>query len=260
MKYCLTSRQPKTYLKKADEIIVPYKDRRIIPDLAKEYPEVDIVLEITPNTTWDFDEIKEYHILSREKLILCIPEIHPDVIGMIKEANIRFFWGYEINTPYELAAMVNLGVCYVRLGAPLFFQTDIIKKYGIPGRVTANVAHGGYLPHSDGVNGAWIRPEDVDMYEGTIGMIEFSDCDISKEQALFRIYAEQKNWPGSLDMLISNLGADATNRMIPPEFTEARLNCGQRCAALGACRLCYRHFALANPELIKNYVESMNQN
>jgi hypothetical protein len=120
--------------------------------------------------------------------------------------------------------------------------------------VTANVAHDGYLPYEDGVNGSWIRPEDVDMYTA-INVIEFADCDKKKEQALFRIYAEQHAWPGDINLLISNIGKNCVNRMLPSTFTRARLVCGQRCVT-GACQLCYRYFSLANPDLLKPYVPS----
>ena len=53
------------YLKKADEIVVEYRDRRAIPDYAKKYPNACIALEVKPDTQWDFDEIKDYFILAR---------------------------------------------------------------------------------------------------------------------------------------------------------------------------------------------------
>ena len=36
----------------------------------------------------------------------------------------------------------------------------------------------------NGVVGIWIRPEDVELYDEYIDVIEFSDCDLKKEQAL----------------------------------------------------------------------------
>ena len=77
-----------------------------------------------------------------------------------------------------------------------------------------------------------------------------------REQVLFRIYAERKEWSGNLDYIISNLGMEGVmNRMIPPEFQEARNNCKQRCQTGGACRLCYSYLRLANPEFLKQGLE-----
>ena len=60
-------------------------------------------------------------------------------------------------------------------------------------------------------------------------------------------------------MIISNINDDiAYNRMLPRDFTEMRLNCGQKCLSGSACQACYRHFHLADPELIREYAETMN--
>ena len=260
MKFCLRGRQIASYLKKADEIYIEYRDRHAIPDYAKKYPAATLTLEIPPQTEWELAELKEYSILSRGKLKLCLPEMSDPRIDALKEAKIPFFWGYEIGTGYELEALIKLGVCEARITAPLFFQTDYLRNCGIPIRVTANVAHGGYIPTSDGVIGAWIRPEDVNMYEDIITTLEFADCKNNKEQALYRIYAEQHEWPGRVDMIITNINTEAVNRMIPSDFTETRLRCGQRCTTGGACRKCYRHLHLADPELITNYLEAMENN
>lgn len=253
MKYCINGRQEPEYLRKANEVKFEYRDIKALPDYVEKYPEVEAwVVEVGPAQEWNFDLVKETFILSKNKVILCIPDINDPKVRLLQEAKIPYYWGYEITTAYELAAMVYTNVCRVKIGAPLFFDQEAIAKFGIPAMVTANIAHNGYLPYADGVNGAWIRPEDVDMYTA-IEVIDFSDCDKKKEQALFRIYAEQKAWPGKISMLISNINKDCTNRMLPSTFTEARLNCQQRCVT-GNCRLCYRYFELANPELLKSYI------
>lgn len=64
---------------------------------------------------------------------------------------------------------------------------------------------------------------------------------------------EQKEWSGDLNMIITNLNYAGVNRMIPKDFTTARLSCGQRCQSGGHCRLCYRYLELANPTLLANY-------
>ena len=45
MKYCLSSRNQRDYLSKADEIKVEYRDRKEIPDLFERYPEATIILQ-----------------------------------------------------------------------------------------------------------------------------------------------------------------------------------------------------------------------
>ena len=119
-------------------------------------------------------------------------------------------------------------------------------------RLTPNVPYFSYLPGMESVPGSWIRPEDLHLYEDLADSVEFLDCDIKKEQALYRIYAEDKAWSGGLHYIISNISKDATNRMIPPSFTQNRLNCRQRCQEGGVCRACYHILTLANEEFLKD--------
>jgi len=258
MKYSLHLRGcSHEYLKKADEIFIEYRDRRAIPDYAKKYPGACIMLEVPADAQWEMSEIKDYSILSKGKLILCLPDLRDPRLEELKAAAIPFFWGYTITTFWELAAVVKCGASQVRIGAPIFFETEKLQKFNIKKRVYANVAHEGYLPNVDGITGSWIRPEDVEKYEDTFDIIEFADCKENKEEALYRIYAEKHEWPGRVDMIISNIKTDAYNRMIFDEFADTRKHCGQRCVAGSPCRICNRILFLADPTLIKDYKESL---
>lgn len=260
MKFSLHARLSSVlYLKKADEIVIEYRDRRAIPDYAKKYPSACLVLEVMPDTQWDFAEIKDYSILSKGKLTLCLPDLRDPRIADLKASGIPFFWGYTITTFADLNSIIKVGASQARIGAPIFFDTETLQKFNISKRVCANIAHEGYMPFMDGITGSWIRPEDVKDYEGIFDTIEFADCKDHKEEALYRIYAEQKNWPGRVDMIITNIETEAYNRMIPKDFVQARTHCRQRCAAGGACRICYHLLKLADPELLKPYKEQLNK-
>ena len=89
-------------------------------------------------------------------------------------------------------ALKELGACYIKLDAPLFFNLPKVKKIGIPIRAVPNVAYDDNIDRIDGVCGTWIRPEDIDAYGQYIDTVEFGDCDQKKEQAMYRIYAEDK--------------------------------------------------------------------
>lgn len=257
MKYSLSARQDRVYLEKADEIKFEYRDIAVISEYAEKYPKAALVVEVLPAQEWDVDKVKEAFVLSRERLTVCVPKINDPKVDELRQKDIPYYCGYAASTAWELRAMVRTGVSQVKVDGPLFFQQDLLKKFPeIQFRVVANVAHEGYLPF-DGVCGSWIRPEDVGMYEDTISTIEFADCDRKKEQSLFRIYAQHHEWPGKISMLFTNVGAECTNRLLPPDFTKARLNCGQKCQVDSPCHLCYRHFALADEELIRSYKEEV---
>ena len=200
----------------------------------------------------DWQEINDYNIICRGRLIYCFRKIED--VAKCKEINLRFYWGFPVVTYEDLRALRDIGACYVRAEGPLFFDLATVERFGVPVRVVANVATENYFQPTDGVASAWIRPEDVDAYSEYVDALEFEDKDVQKEQALFRIYAEQKEWPGELKMLITNLRHEGTNRMIPPEFAQRRLTCKQQCVSGGRCKICYTLMKLADPEKLRPYL------
>lgn len=257
MKYCLSNRQETSYLNKADEIKVDFRDKNSIVDLIEKYPDKTIIVMCYDDAIINWNEVNMWKVLSHNKLIMCLASVSN--AKECKEKGIPFYMGYPVKTFYELNSLKNYGVCYVRLAEPLFFEMDKVKKVGIPVRVVPNVAYIDGIPREDGVCGSWLRPEDVDTYEPYVDVLEFEDCTMEKEQALFRIYAEQKRWPGSMSLLFTNFKHEGTNRLILPEVAQKRLNCGQRCQSGGACKICYRALNLAMPEKIRNYMEATDQ-
>ena len=252
MKYSMSSRQTKEYLEKADEIRFEYRDYRSLFDYIEEYPEKQLNLWIPSNQEEvDWKEIEIYQKLAGEHLVCCVGKI--EHMQKCLELGVRFYYGYPITSYSELHDLINMGVCYVRLGEPLFFDLEQVSKFGVPVRCVPNVAYLHYFPRENGITGTWIRPEDVEAYEPYVEYMEFEDCDIRKEQALYRIYAEDQNWPGEMNMLISNLNYDALNRIVDSEATRCRINCGQRCMRTGTCRLCYTALNLAIKEKIEAY-------
>lgn len=257
MKYCLKNRQESLYLKKADEIKVDFRDRRSIPDLIDNYPNATIILMCYPGEEINWADCDKWRILSKDKFIMCVSTF--DDMQACKDNGFQFYFGYPIKTFYELRALKEMGVCYVRLAEPIFFQMDEVKKFGIPVRAVPNVCYTDGFYRKDGVCGLWIRPEDVEAYEPYVDVLEFEDADNDKEQALYRIYAEQKIWPGRMDMLFTNFNHDGYNRMILPEVAQRRLNCGQRCQGGGACKMCYRAVDLAEPDRYSYLQETTDQ-
>jgi hypothetical protein len=254
MKYCLSSRQNKEYLTKADQIKVQYRDRKSIPDLIIDYPDKEIILENPTGEELDWNDLKLWKTLSKDNLILSLLEVRQ--LTEAVKMGFKAYFGWTINDFETLRTVLNMGVCYVKISGPLFFDLDNVNKIaGNKIRITANVAFDDGLPREDGVVGTYIRPEDVDVYANYVDSIEFEDCDLTKEQTLYRIYAEKKAWPGELGMLITNFNYVGTNRMIPSSFGLARLSCKQKCQSTSSCRACYRILELANPEKMKALIK-----
>lgn len=255
MRFCLSSKQNDEYLSKCQEIKIPYQHRAMILDLLEKYPDMIYIIDMKGyNGIIDWEELKNYNIMTRNNTIIALNNLVD--ADECKKQKISFYWNFPVNSFYELQGLKNIGACYALIDAPLTHNIAEAAQIGIELRVVPNVAYYAFLPREEGVCGSWIRPEDLDLYEPYVAAIEFEDCDTKKEQALFRIYAEQKQWPGDLGMIITNLNYPGVNRMIPRVLTEKRMTCNQRCMYNSNCKLCYRYLNLANPELLRPYKQS----
>lgn len=262
MKVCLSGRQDREFLKKADEIKLEYRDRRVITDFVKEYPGTNIIVELmgVDNTEIDWDALKEYNILVNNKFYVSVFSASQARTAI--KNGLKFYCGYPIESEYELNGWIAAGSEYIILGMPLFFDIKRMKEiYGnkVKFRAVPNIAYLDGLPRENGINGHWIRPEDMQLYSNYIDVFEFIFKTLKQEKALYKRYIELQEWPGSLKTIIINFDAEGSNAMILPEVAKARLSCRQKCTQNGKCRICYHAVALANPDKIKTYVEEESE-
>ena len=265
MELCVQSNQDIKYLDWASQIMFKYKDRNMIPDYIERYPGKKIILqcyneENIPKEDLDWVSFVDFETLAEGNFCLVINDI--EIAIMCNQLDMDFYFSYPIQSYEELYNVLDLNAKYVRLGAPLFFDLDNVKKLypNIKIRIIPNIAYDDLYPRDNGVVGTWIRPEDLMLYNSYVDTIEFQDANREKEQALIRIYWEQRRWPGSLDTLITNLNYPGANYLVPSDFTEKRLNCRQRCFSGRNCSICYRFLNLANTELIQAYKDAKDNN
>ena len=236
----MNARQPAEYLKKADEIIVEARDYRIVPELFVKYPEAMINLD-TRDIEATMEDILSYAEASEN--FCCIIYNFNDLYWY-KDNHIKFYYGYNAESFYDLKALAVLGVEYVKIQAPITFSVDKLKSAypDVKFRMSPNISYAAYIPRENGMFGQYVRPEDVGYYEDAIYVMDFEDADLAKEQTLYKVYAVNKNWPGNLNLLITNLNINADNRGLPDEFGEIRANCGQKCMSGSKCRFCQTAF------------------
>ena len=92
--------------------------------------------------------------------------------------------------------------------------------------MVVNVASPAYLPaDGDGIQGQFVRPEDVVLYEKYVKCFEFEEVNNQQEETLLHVYKENQNWPGKLNLLIQKLNFNVDNRAIPEEWGPARIKC-----------------------------------
>ena len=255
MKCCLSSRCEISYLKQADEVKYAYQDRGSIIRRKEDFhPNATIVLHhlrTDPPIEWEY--LENIKTVYENKFILALYSLQE--CEEAKARGFRFYLNLPVTSYWELRALKELGVEYVHLGAPLFFDIERAASVGVPVRAVPNVAYADGLPHDNGLCGCWIRPEDLKMYEPYVQIIEFEDCENHlREQAMFRIYMQGNGWSGPMEQLITNYDYPGEGRMFNPRFTVARLNCNHICQTPGrVCRICKRLSQLADPDLITDY-------
>lgn len=180
---------------------------------------------------------------------------------MAKNYGLKYFLAKEAVSGWDLKAMEELGCEYAYVGIPLFFDLPrAVKAHTIKLRAIPTVSYNHHLPHKSGICGQWIRPEDIDLYEDLIYIMEFEFCEVKREETLFKVYAQSKEWSTRLDILIEDLGSTALNRLIPEDLIETRLNCRQRCmGGESTCHLCETVMHMAEAETFSKIKNAFNK-
>lgn len=247
LQFCLNHRVSEKYRLKAHELYLEYRDLKAVERyLGEEYRDTTIIVD----TPWEIkdEELNLLAQLSKEKnnIVLALHNFgqYERVCGG-DNSKFRWYVMEPCNSFAEADALWKNGAEYIVLGETLFFNIDRLQSYGIAHvRIMVNQALQSHVPRVNGICGPWARPEDIKMYDKFYKtVIEFPGVPVPKEEALYRIYAEQHKWPGELNMIIENIGVDTPNRMLPTKFTESRLNCRQRC---NSCHICPNMIRLAN--------------
>ena len=213
--------------------MIDYIDINILYDLIELYPQKRFILRIPRGEEIDWAELRTFN--DKCNLALAIEDLH--ISKQCKHDRFEFFWAYPITSYYELKGVLKLGVTEVLLGAPLYFDLTLLDLQKVKVRLIANLCYDDYIPREDGICGTYVRPEDVDQYEPYVSTLEFRTDVLTKESTLLDIY-KKKEWPGNLNLLLTNLGCDVDNRGIPDEFADARIQCKQSCMRTGGCHFC----------------------
>lgn len=197
----------------------------------------------------------------RINLILGLTYLDIELIKKCISLNIKFYNAVAVNNWYDLNGLIELNPSYLFIAGTLYFDLEKIKnKANIPIRLVANNANDTPIPRKNGVCGTWIRPEDVDTYGEYVDVIEFMEPLLSKEETLLHIYKEKKEWPGNLNLLLTNFGVHVDNRAIPEDLGKLRMNCGHRCMRSGTCKLCINALLFADAVRNEHYKRKANKN
>lgn len=249
MYFSLSCRQSNEYLKQADEIIVEHRDIEVFDKLLELNTTKKITIKIPNDTEINWNYINWYS--DKLSFTFCLSNISQKDECIVH--NYPWYWAYPVDTWYELNGLLQNGVSQIIVGDNLFFDIEraylICKASGVTLRIIPNLAFDGYIPRQNGITGAYIRPEDLNLYAPYVEVCEFFATNLSQEHALFEIYKRGK-WNGNLNLIITNLNFNIDNRLITEDFGQNRLNCRHLCAK-NMCSLCPQMF---------NFIARMEKN
>lgn len=242
MKYALKYYTTCPILDKVDEIIIKYnkRDEELI-NFVQKYPNQRIIVDITLLNDDEVEhslEIFEAAITVHPDLaILCSCFHHP--YYLFADENIPFFFLERINTFDKLTSAICLGVSDVYITDELgFYLIDVHKicaEHEVKVRVYPNVAQSSSLKPDASLTQFFIRPEDIEMYEDYVDVLEFFGVALDKQPVFYNIYNEGQ-WGDELSILIAGIDPVASEGILPI-FGPSRLKCNKRCT-FGKCELC----------------------
>ena len=252
MKYCLAYYHSAFEKGVFDEVIIKYdkENVNVVPFAQEEAKDMRLILNMR-DYEWDHDD----DIKNALPIIQMLMNVHNDIAIMLNteqtnfaqeliKLSIPFFYDKVAETWDELVSLVYAGVSDVYIGSELGFEIKDVSRvchtHNVKVRVYPNVAQtSAPFKNVSTITAFFIRPEDVDLYEKYIDVMQFFGPK-DRQRVLHQIYSKQ-SWPGKISDIIIGLESDINNSAIAPRFAEGRINCKKRCNQ-DRCSLCENVF------------------
>lgn len=253
MKYCLKYSNICTKLNQADEISIKYSEDKGLVDFMKKFNAQRIVLRVDVNN-FSLNEIRKLAAIKNTypelQFTVALNEASPIVVASLKENNIPFYFAIPCTNWEQFNQYINTGVSDIDISGPLAFELSKVKlvlaslDQKVQVRATPNKCIN-LLPDTNPIIGFYIRPEDIDLYEEFIDILDFEG--LEHQDTFFKMYSEEKLFIGNLMQCIYNFNAPVDNKGLITAFGERRRNCGRQCLNGGLCRRCNILVKLSQP-------------
>lgn len=252
MKYCISYNKNFKYIDKIDELNIDVK-RTDLMELVVLHPQQRINICIRDEE--DFIEHQQKYIKLFNTIVTDFPENDfalklrdykdnkvKEILNIIKENENKFKFFFEtfIKDWDTLMGYIELHPSDIYIVENLGFEIERIAKLlhskGIKVRAFPNVAQSSWKD-TPALRKFFIRPEDINLYEKYIDVIEFFNEE--NVSTYYKIYAIDKKWFGKLNEIILDFNDnEIDNRCILSNFAERRINCGKRCYKGFRCDCC----------------------
>ena len=250
MKYCIPYAKHSIYKNEIDEINIKYNHESAeeLASLMQNFPnaKINIILDSLSLEEQSADFIN-FVVLKTKKdcinfslVLRPLTPNHQELITKCKTYNIPFYSTFAANDWDTLRGLIDIGVSEVFITADLCFDLEAVSTFvhnnNVKIRVVPNICQSTWAD-TPSLKTFFIRPEDVDIYESYIDVLEL-DYRLSSIDTIYKIYAKDKKWIGDLQDLIIHFKDSLDNRFIPPGFAYFRLNCRKKCQQNDKCKIC----------------------
>ncbi len=272
MKSCIQWRKSSKFLSEIDQFNIDFKDkkRQLIQFL--DIFAISQRVNIRVSNTLTLNQIQLLIALKEQKnynIAICFSKKYSDE----NESAFNIFITHEIPCYFydfidnwdEFTGYCNLGVSDIYITGQLGFDLEraaaIAHQKNIQLRCYANICQSRWSKNNSGLKAFFIRPQDRQIYEGYIDVLQFNlkKEDLQQQEVLYQIYFKDNKWDGDLKEIIQGLKVSLNSYyLLGNEFGKRRINCQKRCLkGISRCNYCENLKELAdtieNSEILEVY-------
>ena len=231
----------KPKVKQLEDFIIKYNQKRI---------------NLIFNSWEDFDQGRDPDLILafRQKyptcnLVMRLPSYSSQIQTLLIQKGLPHYYYIFANKWDIFNGLLDTSVTDIYVTEDLCFSMDIIKQKAQEKnkrlRTFCDVCQTSW-PQSNSLRTFFIRPEDINLYNKYIDVVEFFDAEHNKDSlnTLYDLYNNGKRWAGPLKEIIKGFKDDTDSYYLIPYFGEKRLNCNKRCN-ISSCSFCVQLSSLA---------------
>lgn len=257
MKYCFNYDIRSEKISTLNEINIKFnpKDIKVLFDYMLEHNYQRINARIVDiNNIFDYNLLEKFENFKSDNpkidFAIILPKYDLNLAQICQQKGLKFFFDIVVRDWETFNAFAEAGVSDIILVEQMMFEikeaSAAAHKRGIKIRTFPNIAQKKY-EETNSIKCFFIRPEDVDLYEGLVDVMDIYSIEEINQDVVLEIYRTDKQWWGPLREIIIGLDSSIDGRYIIPRFGERRLGCNRKCFKGQNCDIC-------------NEVEKLSQN
>lgn len=248
MKYCFNYTKRSEILHLLDEVNVKFdpEDTDVLFEYMVEHKHQRVNAKVS-----NMNHIFDYHLLEKFEnfkdehkeidFAIILPKYDLNIAQLCEQKELKFFFDTVVRDWETFNLFLSCGVSDIYLVEQMMFEikeaSAAAHKKGVKIRTFPNIAQRKY-EETQAIKCFFIRPEDIDLYEGLVDVMDLYTVEEINQDVIYEAYAEDKMWWGPLKEIIIGLDDNIDGKYIIPRFGERRLDCGRKCFKGKNCEIC----------------------